>query len=165
MFVEFEDMPGDARVWIYQADREFTENDIEGIGNECMRFLDQWAAHGSGLKSSFKLLYNRFLIICIDEKQAMASGCSIDSCIHFVQSLGTALGIDFFGRTNIAFLKNDEIIIEDLSKIKTNQTSHSINSETPTFNNLVQMKSDLDSNWVIPVSESWIYKYFKTQKV
>jgi hypothetical protein len=165
MFVEFEEMPGDARIWIYQADREFTENETESITKECMKFLDQWAAHGSGLRSSFEISYNRFLIISIDEKQAMASGCSIDSCVHFVQSLGNALGVDFFSRTNMAFLKNGEVIIEDLSGIKTNQTLNHISAETLTFNNLIQVKSDLESKWIIPVSESWMNKYFKTQKV
>ena len=165
MFVEFEEMPGDTRIWIYQADREFSVNEAKEISEECKRFLNQWAAHGSGLKSSFQIFYNRFLVICVDEKQAMASGCSIDSSVHFVQSLGNAFGIDFFSRTKIAFLKNDKIFTEDLNNIKINQISNKISAETLTFNNLLQKKSDLNSNWIIPVSNSWMNKYFKTQNV
>jgi len=165
MFVEFDQMPGDSRIWIYQADREFSDEEVKVINSECEIFLTQWTAHGAGLISSAKIAYNRFLIISLDEKQAMASGCSIDSCVHFVQSLSKMINADFFNRTQVAFLSDEEVIIESLDNIKKSLTSQTISGEMLTFNNLIQIKSELDTKWITPVSETWLSRYFKNQKV
>lgn len=165
MFVEFNQMPGDARVWIYQSDRTFSDDDVKAITGESINFLTQWTAHGAKLKSSAKVFYNRFLVVALDEKEAQASGCSIDSCVHFVQSLGKTLDVDFFERTKVAFLINDQVVIESLESIKNNTTTRAIAGDSLNFNNLVQSKSEFDSQWITPVSESWLGKYFKTQKV
>ena len=165
MFIEFERMPEDARVWIYQADRDLSNDQVDLITSECEKFLTQWAAHGTGLESSAKVNYNRFLIICVDEKKAMASGCSIDASFHFVRSLGKAMDIDFFKRTKVAFLLEDMVVVESLNNIKNNLTSNKISGQSLTFNNLIQKKSELEDKWIIPCQESWLSRYFRTQKV
>jgi len=165
MFVEFEKMPDDARIWIYQSDRNLSNSEIDMITTKCVEFLAQWAAHGSGLESSTKVFNNRFLIICVDENKAMASGCSIDSSVHFVQSLGNSMNIDFFKRTEVAFLVEDMVVIESLEDIKNNLTSAKITGDSLTYNNLLQKKSDLADKWIIPCKDTWLNRYFKTQTV
>jgi hypothetical protein len=165
MFVDFEVMPGDSRIWIYQSNRALSESEVVSIENECKAFLTQWTAHGAGLKSSAIVMYSRFVILCVDEKEAEASGCSIDSSVHFIQSLGNALKIDFFNRTLIAFLIDNEVNTERLSDVKNGLTQSAIKGDTLTFNNLIQNKSQLENNWIIPVSDSWLGRYFKTQNV
>ena len=165
MFVDFDEMPGDSRIWIYQSDRKLSMEEIQFIQKETDKFLTQWSAHGAGLKSSAKVAYDRFLIICVDEKQAMASGCSIDASVHFVQSLSKALNNDFFNRTKVAFLQNETVSTESLENIKKNLTENSIDERTLTFNNLIQTKDGLSEKWIIPVSESWLNRYFKDLKV
>lgn len=163
MFVEFDQMPEDARIWIYQADRRLSDVEVDKILASSTDFLTQWSAHGNALKSSAKVLYNRFLLICIDEKHAQASGCSIDSCVHYVQSLGQHLNVDFFNRKNIAFLVDEKILVKTINEIREN--TDGINADSQTFNNLIQTKSELRSNWIIPVHDSWLKKYFRTQNV
>jgi len=165
MFVEFEKMPDDARIWIYQSDRKLSDSENAMITTKCVEFLTQWAAHGSGLESSAKVFRNRFLIICVDENKAMASGCSIDSSVHFVQSLKNSMNIDFFKRTEVAFLLEDMVVIESLEDIKNNLTSTKITGDSLTFNNLLQKKSDLADKWIIPCKDTWLNRYFKTQTV
>lgn len=165
MFVEFEKMPDDARIWIYQSNRDLSASENAMITTKCAEFLAQWAAHGSGLESSAKVFRNRFLIICVDENKAMASGCSIDSSVHFVQSLGNSMNIDFFKRTEVAFLVDDMVVIETLADIKNNLTSSKITGESLTFNNLIQKKSELADKWIIPSMDTWLNRYFKTQTV
>ena len=78
MHVPFEKQPKSARVWIYQADRALKYQESRFIEKNAKAFCEQWAAHGVALKSSFKILHNRFLILAVDEQANMASGCSID---------------------------------------------------------------------------------------
>ena len=165
MFVEFNQMSGSARVWVYQADRSFSVEESKAISELTTDFLIKWTAHGAGLKSSFQILYNYFLVISVDEDHTGASGCSIDASVHFVQSLERQFGINFFDRNKVAIYDDEQVFIESLTNIKNNITSKIISDSTSTFNNLVKNISELDSNWLIPVSESWLKRYFKKQKV
>jgi hypothetical protein len=54
MYIPFEILPEDSRIWIYQSNRKFSDAEfaeIEGIAF----FLDGWAAHGTSLESSYQL--------------------------------------------------------------------------------------------------------------
>ena len=88
-------IPPDSKVWVYQSNRKLTDSEVETISNSGLAFIEQWAAHGASLKASFDVLYNRFIILSVDEKQAMASGCSIDSSIRFIKEIEKLLNINF----------------------------------------------------------------------
>jgi len=160
MFVPFEEMPGYARVWIYQSDRELTSSEQDIIDEHVVKFLNDWAAHGSGLQSSGKIFHNRFLVLLVDEAQAQASGCSIDSSVHFVQSLESKLGVNFFDRTKVAFLSEGEVFLEPLVNIRNRTTNGKIYQDTLTFNNLVRDKNEMEEKWMVPVGETWLEEYF-----
>ncbi len=153
-------MPKNARLWIYQADRVLTTQDQEKISILGNQFLANWAAHGSDLKSSMKLLHDRFLIIAVDEDVHAASGCSIDSCVNFVKTVGENLSIDWFDRTKVAFIYNDEVFMESINNLKQTISEGKINQKTLTFNNLVQNVGEFDEKWLLPANETWLKRYF-----
>ena len=94
----FDHLSPHSKVWIYTANREFSSEDEAIIADAMKRFLPQWAAHGNALFGDYSLEYQRFLILVVDESQAGASGCSIDTSVRFIKDLGTRLNIDFFNR-------------------------------------------------------------------
>ena len=49
MYVPFENLPEDSKIWIYQSNRKFSEEEITEIENELKTFLENWSAHGTGL--------------------------------------------------------------------------------------------------------------------
>ncbi|MBL4905364.1 MAG: ABC transporter ATPase, partial [Flavobacteriaceae bacterium] len=61
MFTAYPNLPDNSRVWIYQADRKFTENEINLISQKAIDFIEQWTRHGDNLKGSFTIKYNQFL--------------------------------------------------------------------------------------------------------
>ena len=160
MYIPFEELSKSARVWIYQANRKLDENEVNAISISSKDFLEQWAAHGAQLKSSFKIFHNKFLVISVDEQEAKASGCSIDASVGLVRTLETNLNLNFFDRSKVAFLVNDEVFLHDLKNIKELVSKGAIDSQTLTFNNLVQDISQLENQWVIPAEESWLRRYF-----
>lgn len=160
MLIPFENMPDDARVWIYQADRKLANAEVESIDNAGTKFFEDWAAHGAPLKSSFKIFHNQFLVICADENFNKASGCSIDSSVGFVKQIEQQFNINFFDRTKVAFIFNEEVYLESLSNLKTSVAEGKIRESTPTFNNLVSNKRELDSAWVVPAKSTWLGRYF-----
>ena len=125
------------------------------------QFCEQWAAHNQPLKASFKLFHNHFLVIAVDESFNAASGCSIDASVHLVKQLEQNLNLNFFDRTHLAFLEKEDVFLESISNLKARIAEGIIDEQTSTFNNLVKNKGDLENQWVIPASESWINRYFK----
>lgn len=160
MHLPFNQLPKSARVWIYQSSRDLNDVEVESISKELTTFCDGWSAHGAGLKSSFQILYNRFIIIAVDEGYNMATGCSIDSSVNQVKFLENKYGLNFMDRTQVAFMVDNELYVESLSAIKEKVSEGVISAGTKTFNNLVETVGDFDAGWMITASNSWLKRYF-----
>ena len=161
MLANFDRISDEARVWVYQADRKLDAAEKSLIDERSAAFLNQWAAHGSDLQAASAVLYDHFLIICIDESFQMASGCSIDSSVRFVQELGSSLGVDFFKRTNLAFEVNGGIELIEMSQIKSVIQQGNLSADSLFFDNNIQTKGQLAGEWKVKASESWLKRYFK----
>jgi hypothetical protein len=160
MYIPFETLPNHSKIWIYQADRILNPEEVALTEKKALEFTDQWAAHGSPLQASFKILHQRFLVLAVNETFNQASGCSIDSSVNFIKNLEHLFGVNFFDRTKVAFIHNHEVFIETLANLKNSIREGKINANTLTFNNLVQNKEEFENQWVIPASASWVKRYF-----
>ncbi|UXP33174.1 hypothetical protein N6H18_04295 [Reichenbachiella agarivorans] len=160
MIVPFDDMPDSARVWIYQASKELDTQDIDLIQQAAEPFLNSWAAHGAALKSAFKVLHNKFLIITVDESFNQASGCSIDASVGLVKKLEQTLHTTFFDRTKVCFMVGDEIFESPLTELKSLIQQGKITKNTLTFNNLVPNIKEMKEGWMVPAQDTWINRYF-----
>lgn len=161
MFIPFEEIPSGSRIWIYQADRKFTEEEIKDIQQLTKVFLNNWAAHGNKLACSAKIFHNQFFVLTVFEDFQQPSGCSIDSSVHFVQSLEEQFNISFMDRSKVAFIIDGEVYLEPLPQVKNRIAEGFINEDTLTFNNLIDKKEDLETKWIIPAKKSWLNRYFK----
>lgn len=157
----FQKLHLNSRLWIYSADRKIQEDEKDSILNECTQFLMTWAAHGSEIKASANILEDHFLIIAADESFQMASGCSIDSAVQFVQQLSKKYQIDFFDRTNLYFEIDDRIKLVKLNEINEFVNNGSITPNTIFFNTNIYQFKELNSNWRVKAEESWVKRYFK----
>jgi len=164
MFVNFENLPDDARIWIYACDNPVTGNQREWMNTSLQAFLEKWTAHGNDLKSGFKVLYNQILIIGLDENAATASGCSIDALVHFIKGMGVQLQVDFFNRNLIPILHEDKLTLVNLTSLKNKIASGEISGGSLIFNTLLTHKSDLKEK-VTPLKDSWLNRYLKNQVI
>ena len=155
MFTEYKNLPNHSRVWIYQADREFTQEEIELISAKALLFIDNWTRHGDDLKGSFTIKYSQFLVLAVDEGFNNVSGCSIDSSVHFVQEIEKELNIDLMDKMNISFKDGENINIVKLSDFKKFVEDEKITSNTIVFNNMINTKEDFETKWEVPANESW----------
>ncbi|WP_299135795.1 ABC transporter ATPase [uncultured Tenacibaculum sp.] len=155
MFTEYKNLPDHSRVWIYQADREFTQEEIELISAKALLFIDNWTRHGDDLKGSFTIKYSQFLVLAVDEGFNNVSGCSIDSSVHFVQEIEKELNIDLMDKMNISFKDGENINIVKLSDFKKFVGDKKITSNTIVFNNMINTKEDFETKWEVPANESW----------
>ena len=160
MYIDFDKIPQNARIWVYQANRQLTDNEAITIGDYLKPAVNQWAAHGASLLASAKVLHNRFVIIALDQNMNAASGCSIDASTHWFKELGETLNIDFFDRSQ-AYFDGDEIKTFSVFQSKKAVESGLLLPETIIFNNNTLEKfSDLSNGWQIKAIEAPTLKRF-----
>jgi hypothetical protein len=155
MFTEYTNLPKDSRVWVYQADREFSIEEIEYICAKAILFIDDWTRHGDDLKGSFTIKYNQFLVLAVDESFNNVSGCSIDSSVRFVQELEKELRVDLMNKMNVSFKDGENINIVKLSDFQQFAKEKKITSDTIVFNNMIDTKEDFETNWEVTADKSW----------
>ncbi len=161
MYIPFENIDDSARVWVYQANRSFTDSEIDIIEQAAVDFCNNWATHNIPLSSSFKTFYNQFLVLALDENLQGASGCSIDSSVGLIRHLENKLQCSFMDRTQIAFVNDtDEVVLQPMNQIKEKINEGIISEHTLTFNNLVKNVGELESAWKVPAGDSWLKRYF-----
>ena len=154
--ISYDQVPSHARVWVYQSNHSFTEEQVKTIDNELQEFADQWSAHQVQLSAFGKIYHNLFVVVMVDEAIAAASGCSIDSSVHFVQSLEKRHNISLFDRLNIAYRSEEGIELADQTAFENKASNGEITADTIVFNNLVKDKSDFESSWELPASKTWV---------
>ncbi|MCF8257902.1 MAG: ABC transporter ATPase [Flavobacteriales bacterium] len=152
----FKTFPKHARTWVYQSSRQLTPDEAGAVCTIARDFAAQWKAHGQPLKATADVLYDRFLVMMVDEDAAGASGCSIDSSVAFVRSLGTKLNADFFDRMQLAYIAQDgEVRTVHANRIAQAVDAGEMSATTIVFNNMVTSHGELQDRWCIPLSESW----------
>jgi len=159
------DFSAESRVWIYQADRFFTDAEAAEIQQNLNEFTASWLAHGHQLAAKGELLDKLFLVFTVDENKAGATGCSIDKSVAFVKSVETTYGVNFFDRFQVAYLEDGQLRRSDKSGFQQLVASGYVADSTIVFNNLVQTKAEMDQKWKQPFSESWHSRVFSKQAV
>ena len=152
------DFADDSRVWIYQGDRSFTESEIKEIDRALKEFAAKWNSHGDKVKGFAGLFFGQFIIFMADETATGVSGCSTDSSVRLVKSIGQQYQASLFERHQLAFLIQDKTTIIELNKFGQAVEDKLINGDTPYFNNTVLSKKEFLEKWIIPVKESWLGK-------
>jgi hypothetical protein len=155
MLADFNTLPDSSRVWIYQANRSFTEQELHEIQDDLTLFLENWTAHGKDLKAGFEIKYNRFLVIALDQSGQSATGCSIDASVHFIQHLEKKYQVELLDKMNVSFKQGDFIAYKNLLDFKAMAKQKAISRNTIVFNNLVATKGEYMEHWEVPASESW----------
>lgn len=163
MLSSFDEMPINSRIWIYQTDRIFTPAEKAIVEERIGSFMNTWASHGKPLKASFKLFFDRFIIIAVDESYYSASGCSIDSSVEVIRVLEKELDIQLLDRSNIAYKRDGEIALSNIGNLKEDVRTGKIAPETLVFNNTITTLAELEEKWQMPASATWIARYFPAE--
>lgn len=157
----FQGIPGDARVWIYQADRKLNSESRMRVLNEVNSFIKEWKAHGNDLNAAGDLLFDQFVVLAVDERKAMASGCSIDSSTRKLKQIGESIDVNFFDRSNISYIVDNDIRQVPFRELKTLFDSGVITGETIIFDNTVQSVDELRMRWMVRLKDSPAWQLVK----
>jgi hypothetical protein len=155
MLVDFKTLPETSRVWIYQANRSFTDSELDEVSTKLKVFIESWTAHGSDLQSGYEIRYKRFIVIALNQNLNIATGCSIDASVHFIQQLEKDYQVDLMDKMNVSYKQGAFIAYKSLIDFKKMAKQRAVSKNTIVFNNLVANKAEYLENWEVPACESW----------
>jgi hypothetical protein len=161
MLVDFNTLPEESRIWIYQSNRSFTEEELEEIQSKLNVFIENWTAHGSDLQAGYLIKYKRFIVIGLNQNMNEATGCSIDASVHFIQQLEKEYNVDLMDKMNVSYKQGDFIAYKTLIDFKKMAKEKAVSKNTIVFNNLVATIGEFNENWEVPASESWHSRFIK----
>lgn len=160
MYVPFENLPEESRIWIYQSNRKFSDAEFAEIDTAVQSFLNEWAAHGTSLEASYQLKYNRFIILAVNQDVQMATGCSIDASVEFIQSLEKKYSVDLLDKMNVTFKLGEHIAHKPLLDFKKMVKDKAVTENTIVFNNLVNNVQEFNESWEVAAADSWHSRFF-----
>lgn len=159
MWVDFDQLALDSRVWIFQTDRLMNAEEELVVDSQVKGFISQWASHGASMHASHIVLHHCFVVIAADEQKQSASGCSIDSSMAVFKQLEKQLGLSFFDRFAIAYNDGEQVKVVKQAVFKSLIADGLISENTIVFNNLISSKEQFLNTWEIPIKESWHKRY------
>ena len=147
-----------SRVWVYQANRMFTMGEIFELEPLLEDFVASWKSHGAKVKGYATVLYGQFILIMADETATKVGGCSTDSSVHLIKAIEQLTGVQMFNGTLLAFYIKDKVQTVPQAQLNYALENGLLTMDTLYFNNLVHTKATLESDWLQPISKSWLAK-------
>lgn len=145
-----------SRVWIYHSNRPFTADELESLNVELKQFAKEWASHNRQLNADAFVLYNRLVVLMVDENMIGASGCSIDTSVRFLKDLEQKYEISLFDRFLFSYFdSNNQVQTVDSDTFSTLYREGVITENTLVCDTLIDTKKKLATSFKLPLSQSW----------
>jgi hypothetical protein len=159
--VDFDTLPSDARLWIFPASRQLTDEERRRVLAETDAFIDEWMAHGIPLQAAREIEHNQFILVGVDERAAGVSGCSIDALVRRMGHLQTALGIELIENAPVLYRDGGTIARVSRDRFAELAASGSVSLDTRVFDNTVTKVGDFRSGrWEIRAGDAWHRRAF-----
>lgn len=155
MLVDFDKLPNDSKIWIYQSSRKFYPDEIKEITQKIEEFLTSWNDNGAEIIASYQLKYDRFIIITVDQTLEQLSVSAIDESVMFILALQTKYEVELLDKLNVSFKQGEYVQYKELKEFQKLVKKKAVSAKTIVFNNLISTKKELENDWEIPITESW----------
>lgn len=156
---QLDTLPGNARVWIYQADRPLNMVEKAEVQAYLSNAISSWSAHGQALLAALEIRYDQVVVLAVDEGQNAASGCSIDASTRWFKSLGTSLNLDFFNR-DVALVQGQRLRLFPLMEVKAAVQQGLIQAADLVLENNLPDLQAYRKAWPKVAATTWLNKYF-----
>lgn len=153
--MDWKNLPSYSRVWIYQADRILNDSEVDFIKKESQKFVSEWASHGTPLEAAIEVFHHLFVVVFVNEQQAMASGCSIDKSVGLIRFFEKQLKVDFMNRMIGVHKAESGIELFKLNELSDKIAANKMSLSSTVFNNLVATKKEFEENWLVKIENSW----------
>jgi len=152
----------ESKLWMYGGQRILTDVEQKQINSILDDFCENWAAHGAKLNCGFNIMYDRFIMIAVDEESAAASGCSIDKSIEVIKQIEAEYDLDLFNRLRCFHI--EELPKTTITAYLSSEINELLHEGVLDENSkIVYMQatavSDLTPNFTRDLKDTWLKKY------
>ena len=154
--VPFESLPDDARVWVFASDRPLAGGGADRLLQAVDAYLARWKAHGAPLTVARTLTEQRFLTVAVDQRDAHASGCSVDGLFRTLREIERDVGASLVGAGRVHFRASDGTVQSvDRGDFADHAAAGRVAADTPVFDPTVTTLGEWRERFETRVSESW----------
>jgi hypothetical protein len=159
--IPFDELPADARLWIFPASRPLTGEEERRVLAETDAFIDRWTAHGAPLSAAREIRHDQFLMVGVNERAAGVSGCSVDALVRRMGQLQTALGVELTDNAPVLFRREDAIERVPRDRFAELAAAGEVGLNTVVFDNTIERVGDLrDGRWEVRAADAWHARAF-----
>jgi hypothetical protein len=156
------DLPADARIWIFTADRALSPTEQDRLREAVGRFVAGWTSHARPVPGGVLLREGRFVIVGADLEGGV-SGCGIDSLVHALEQAGAALGIEWVSGLDVVFRDAEgEIRVLSRPEFRRLVRAGTVTAATPVFDTTVATLGALRTEGLErPAGTTWHGRVFR----
>jgi hypothetical protein len=159
--IPFEELPPDARLWIFPASRPLSGEDRRRVLAEADAFIDQWTAHGVPLAAGRDIRHDQFVLVGVNERAAGVSGCSIDALVRRMGQLQAALGVELIENGPVLYRKEGKIARVPRERFAELASKGEVSLDTVVFDNTVtEVGAIAGGHWEVRAADAWHARAF-----
>lgn len=159
-------LPEDARVWMYAADRELNELEENRVREILEDFCSNWTSHGRTVKSAADVIEGRFAVLAGCIEGGDVSGCGIDKSVHALDKAASELAFEWLPGLRVHY-RDDRGVPRSVTRqdFRNLVRSGAITAETPVFDFSIQTLGQLRSGaFERPAGDSWHARVFRIEQ-
>ena len=161
MYVAYNSLPENSKVWVYPSNRKFYPNEIEEIEVKIKAFIENWKSEDENFKPSYQFLYQRFIVFIVDVDTVALTNEDIDTSVSFILSLQETYDVSLLDKMNVCFKQGEFVQYKELKDFKKLLKNKALTGKSIIFDNLISIKQDLDNHWEMPIEESWYNRFLR----
>lgn len=159
MFVPYESLSDDAKVWVYPASRKFYANEVDAVTKAVESFVKNWKHEDEKFKASYQFLYQRFIVLIADDAESQLSREDLDAAVGFVLELQNQYEIELLDKMNVCFKQGEYVQYKELKEFKKLLKNRAVTGKSIIFDNLVSTNYDFKNFWELPIEDSWYNRF------
>ena len=156
MIINYQNLPDEAKVFIYPSSRKFYPKELEGLEEKIKIFISNWTTYST----TFKIEYQRFLVFFIEDNIEISADM-LNTLAQFILQLELDYSITLLDKINVCFKQGEYVQYQDMKRFRELIKKKSISKKTIVFDNLIHTKREFENHWEVPISESWLSHLIK----
>ena len=158
MFLDFEQLENNAKVFLYPSNKKFYPELLKEIDRKVKDFVTQWALENE-IEAGFEIKYQRFIVIAINQSKPITTRI-IDDLVSFIFKLQITHDIELLDKLNVCFKQGEHVQYKEVKEFKKLIKNKSVNTDTVVFDHLINTKEELNSDWELPATDTWYGRMF-----
>ncbi len=158
MLVNFDELEPNAKLFMYPSNKKFYPELLSKIEQEVENFVSNWCTTHN-IDAGFTIKHQRFIIIATNTNKPVTT-LVIDELVSFIFKLQASHEIELLDKLNVCFKQGAYVQYKDVKEFKKLIKNKSVNKNTIVFDNLINTKEQLSTDWELPAEDTWYSRMF-----